>query len=167
MQEPLSSPRTRYAVTDFLYYTATGLVPVLTGAVAIHSRSVLGLLVYALVCLGGAGVILYYFCTHCPHYQREGRTVQCMFFWGLPKPFAARPGPLRLMEKLATAAASVVVMVFPLAWLADDPGLLLIYLLSLGVFLATVWRCECHRCIHRDCPVNRAGTDAGGESAAG
>lgn len=166
MHPPSTGPRTRFAFGDFLYYSAAGLVPLLTGAVAIYPRSALGLIGYGLVGLASGGVILYHFCTHCPHYLAEGRSLRCMFFWGLPKPFARRPGPLRPVEKLATFGASAAVIVFPLAWLADDPGLLATYLLSLTVFIATVWRHECRRCVHRHCPINpnSAGAASGADA---
>ena len=147
--------RTGYAFGDYLYYTAMALVPLLTGAVAIYPRSVLGLALYAITGLACGGLVLYYFCTHCPHYAKDGRSLRCMFFWGMPKFFAPRPGPLKWVEKLVAVAAPAVLIFFPLAWLAEDPGLLAVYLLSLIVFGATIRRNECGRCTFIDCPSNK------------
>jgi len=148
--------RTRYRFSDFLYYTAMVLVPLLTGAVAIYPRSILGLVCFGIVILAAVGVMLFYFCTHCPHYTQAGNRLKCMFFWGLPKFFAPRPGPLGTMEKVAALAAPLVLFAFPLAWLAEDPGLLAIYLLSTVTFGITIRRCECKQCTFLDCPANRA-----------
>ncbi len=160
MSEPFSELRQSYGFVDYLYYTATGLVPLLTGAVAIYPRSKLGLVLYGVVVLAGVAAILYFFCAHCAHYRKPDRTLRCIFFWGMPKFIAPRPGPLSWLEKLATGGAALVILIFPFAWLAEDPGLLLIYLLSLAVFLATVRRCECHRCIFFACPANAVPPEA-------
>jgi hypothetical protein len=152
--------RTTYRFSDYLYYTATGLVPLLTGVVAIYPQSVLGLVSYGIVALACAGMVLYYFCTRCPHYTQEGRWLRCLFFWGLPKFFKPRPGPLRAVDKIVALAAPLLLFAFPLPWLAEDPGLLAIYLLSLAVFGATVRRNECGRCRFYDCPANKVPPEA-------
>ncbi|MBW2356342.1 MAG: hypothetical protein JRF23_06160 [Deltaproteobacteria bacterium] len=146
--------REDYAFSDWLYYTAAALVPLFTGAVAIYPQSALGLVSYGGVVLAGVAVVMHLFCTHCPHYQKPGRFLKCIFFWGLPKFFAPRNGSLTRLEKLVAVAAMGLVLFFPLAWLAEEPGLLLVYLLSLAVFLATVRRHECRRCVFSDCPAN-------------
>jgi hypothetical protein len=156
MMEHRIGLRERYAFGDWLYYTAAGLVPLITGVVAIYPQSALGLITYGVVVLAGSVAVLYFFCTHCPHYQKPGRFLKCIFFWGLPKFFAPRDAPLTRLEKLAVGVAMGVVLFFPLAWLAEEPGLLLVYLLSLAVFLATVRRHECRRCTFSDCPANAA-----------
>jgi hypothetical protein len=156
MTDHLAGVREHYAFSDWLYYTAAGLVPLITAAVAIYPRSALGLVSYGIVLLAGITAVLYFFCTHCPQYQKPGRFLRCIFFWGLPKFFEPRKDPLTRLEKLAAAAAMIVVFLFPLAWLAEEPGLLIVYLLSLAVFLATVRRNECRRCAFSECPVNAA-----------
>lgn len=160
--EHLVRLREHYTFGDWLYYTAVGLVPPITGVVAIYPRSALGLMVYGLVMIAGLGAVLYFFCTHCPHYRKPGRFLRCLFFWGLPKFFVPRNTPLTRLEKLAVVVALVVMLIFPLAWLAEEPGLLLVYLLSLAVFLATVRRHECRRCTFADCPANAAPASAPG-----
>lgn len=146
--------RDHYTFSDWLYYTAAGLVPLIIGVVAIYPQSAFGLVVYGLVVVAGLAAVLYFFCTHCPHYRKPGRFLKCIFFWGLPKFFAPRTTPLTRPEKLAVGVAMGVVLFFPLTWLAEEPGLLLVYLLSLAVFLATVRRHECRRCTFSDCPAN-------------
>jgi hypothetical protein len=165
MEESPCGVRTGFGFTDFLYYIAMVLVPLLTGAVGIYPQSILGLVCYGIVILAAVGVMLFYFCTHCPHYTQDEKRLKCMFFWQLPKFFAPRPGPLRAIDKVAALAAPVVLFVFPLAWLAEDPGLLAIYLLSTITFGATMRRYECGRCPFRDCPANRVPPEAKPSSA--
>jgi hypothetical protein len=154
MTEQPIEVRDSYTFSDWLYYAAAGLVPLITAVVAIYPKSAFGLFAYGLVGVAGGVAVLYFFCTHCPHYRKPGRFLKCIFFRGLPKFFAPRNAPLSRLEKLAAVAAMVLVLFFPLAWLAEEPGLLLVYLLSLAVFLATVRRHECRRCAFSDCPVN-------------
>ena len=101
-----------------------------------------------------------HFCAHCPHYTRDEATVKCMFFWGMPKFFKSRPGPLSPTDKTVSLAAPAVVGLFPLPWLLAEPGLLVIYLLSLVGFAMTVRRYECVRCVYSHCPSNMADAQA-------
>jgi hypothetical protein len=130
-------------------------IPLVTGGLAIYGRSSGWLAAYVVSAVGFLGLIYRFFCTHCPHYTREGRTTQCMFFWGMPKFFSPRPGPLSGLEKTVTLAASAAILLFPVPWLLAKPGLLIIYILSLGIFAASMVRQECRRCLHFDCPANR------------
>ena len=53
------------------------------------------------------------------------------------------------------AVATLVVVAVPFYWLAAEPGLLIIYLMSLAVFAITVRRHECGRCVYYNCPSNK------------
>lgn len=154
--------KTRHAFKDFLYWTAHLLVPVLTACVAIlKCNSITGLVLYIMVGIAGAAVVYRFFCTHCPHYAREGKLLKCMFFWGFPKFFKPDPGRMSILHKLASFAAAGVVVFFPLYWLSRQPGLFVIYFLSLLVLFATIRRNECPRCVYKDCPLNRAPGETG------
>lgn len=148
--------RQRYAFSEFLYYTALAAVPFFTAFLAIFNRSISGLVGYTALCTIAILLIYRHFCTHCPYYTGEGRWTKCMFIWGVPKFFQRRPGPLGFRDKAVSLTASAVLIVFPLYWLFQQPGLLLIFLLSLIVFLMTILRNECRRCAFVDCPVNKA-----------
>ena len=151
--------RERYTFVDFLYYMTLLAVPAFTAFYAIANYSVAWLIFYVVLCLAAGIVILRFYCTHCPHYTRESRTIRCMFMWGIPKLFASRPGPLRLLDKAVALLVPSILVVFPLFWLLQQPGLMLIYILSLIAFLSTVRKHECRRCIYFDCPVNKAPED--------
>ncbi len=157
MTECETKLKNRHAFKDFLYWTTCLLVPILTACVAIlKCHSISGLVAYIVVSIACVIVIHRSFCTHCPHYTREGKTLRCMFFWGVPKIFTPKPGPMNMLEKLATFAVTLFMLFFPIYWLSRQPGLFVIYSLSLIVLFATIRRNECPRCIHNNCPLNCA-----------
>lgn len=147
--------RARYRFSDFMFYTALFAVPPLTALLAISKTSVGWLLVYLAVCLAMVAVILKFFCTRCPHYTRGNGRLKCVFFWGLPKFFAPRPGSLEPRDKAAAFIAPAVVVLFPLYWLLLQPGLLVIYILSASVAVVALRRMECERCTYFECPSNK------------
>jgi len=151
--------RERYTFIDFLYYVTLLAVPAFTACYAIANHSMAWLKFYLVLCIAAGVVILRFYCTHCPHYTRENRTIQCMFMWGMPKLFASHPGPLSLLDKAVALIVPTILTIFPLYWLFQKPGLLVIFILSLIVFLSTVRKNECRRCIYFDCPVNKAPED--------
>ena len=106
--------------------------------------------------LAGLLTLCRFFCSHCPHYGRNGKTVKCLFLWGLPKFFQPRRGPLGWRAKGLALLAAVVMVLFPLYWLLDQPGQLLVYAVALTAVGMTLRRYECSRCIYHDCPANRA-----------
>lgn len=151
--------RTHYRFVDFLFYTTLFAVPLVTAVLAIFKLSVGWLLVYLAVCLASVAVMLKFFCTRCPHFTRDGGTLKCVFFWGLPKFFTPRPGPLDARDTATAFIAPAVVALFPLYWLLLQPGLLVIYILSAAVAGAALRRMECDRCVHFECPVNKVPPD--------
>ncbi len=150
-QEGLKS---RYRFTDFLFYTCLLAVPVLTAVLAILNHSVGWAIVYIALGAAAAALLLKFYCSRCPHYTREGNSLNCIFFWGLPKFFTPRPGPLQMMDRAVSIGAAAVVLVFPLYWLFLEPGLLLLFALSAAGFAAGVRRNECSRCLYFDCHAN-------------
>ena len=147
--------RTRYTFGDFVFYTTLFAVPLVTALLAISKDSSGWLAVYLAVCLAMVALILKFFCTRCPHYTRGDKTLQCVFFWGLPKFFQRRPGALDFRDKAVAIMAPAVVALFPVYWLLEQPGLLVIYVLSAGVAVAALRRMECDRCIYTECPSNK------------
>ncbi|MBU0985844.1 MAG: hypothetical protein KKH68_01215 [Proteobacteria bacterium] len=147
--------KTRYSFSDFLFYTCLLAVPVITAIIAILKNSVGWTIVFIVLAVGTTALILRFYCTRCPHYTREGKILKCIFFWGVPKFFNKRPGALNVVDKAVTFSATAVLLIFPLYWLRTDPGLLIVYLLSLIGFGAAIYRNECNRCIYFECPTNR------------
>lgn len=140
---------------DYLYWNLTLAVPLITAMIAIAQRTAAGLVGFILLFVLTAGLLYRFFCPHCPHYIQGEKSTRCMFFWGIPKFFPEKPGPLSALEKTVSFAAPLVLLVFPLPWLLDNFGLLLIYCMSLAVAGLSIWRQECVRCAFRHCPANR------------
>jgi len=145
-----------FEFTDFLFYIAFLAIPVITALTGIFRHSTVGAVIFLLLAAGAVPVMLRFFCTHCPHYCRDEKVLNCIFFWGMPKFFIPRPGPLSIKEKTLSFAAPALILIFPVYWLIRSPGLLTIYILSLVVFGASIRRNECHRCIYTECPANIA-----------
>jgi hypothetical protein len=146
--------RSRYRFSDFLFYTCLLAVPLLTAVLAILRHSVGWMVVYLVLLVAASVLLLKFFCSRCPHYTREEKSLKCIFFWGMPKFFPPRPGPLQMMDKAASILAAALLLGFPLYWLVQEPGLLIVFALSTAGFAAAVRRNECRRCIYLDCPAN-------------
>lgn len=148
--------KTSYKFSDYLAWTLLALIPVLTAIYGISRTSVAWTAVYIVIMAACfAGIVYRFFCTHCPHYANEGKTTKCIFLWGVPAYFTARPGPPGIFDKAMVFSAMAVAVLFPVYWLLAEPLLLVIYALSWAVLMTFLYRYECVRCAHRDCPMNR------------
>ncbi len=145
----------RYSFSDFLFYICLLSVPFVTSVLSILKNSVWWTIAFIGLAVGITTLILRFYCTRCPHYTREGKNLKCIFFWGLPKFFNQRPGKLDVVDKVVTFSATIVLLIFPLYWLWMEPGLLIVYILSLIGLGAAIYRNECERCIYFDCPANK------------
>lgn len=147
--------RTHYRFKDFLAYSCLLAVPVITAILAILRHSTLWTVFFVVVAAAMTALILKFYCTRCPHYARGDKRLRCIFFWGMPKFFTPRPGPLTVADTLVVFGAPAVLLIFPLYWLFKEPGLLVVYLLSLCGSGASIYSNECERCIYYECPANR------------
>lgn len=147
--------KTRYSFSDFLFYICLLAVPFVTSVLAILKHSAWWIIAFIGLAVGITALVLRFYCTRCPHYTREGKYLKCIFFWGLPKFFNKRPGKLDVVDMAVTFSATIVLLIFPLYWLWMEPGLLIIYILSLIGLVAAIHRNECQRCIYFDCPANK------------
>jgi len=155
MIHSLHELKTRYSFSDFLFYVCLLAVPIFTAILAIFEHSVWWTIAFLVLAMGMTTLILKFYCTRCPHYTREDKSLKCIFFWGLPKFFNKRPGPLNFIDKIVAFGAPTLLLIFPLYWLLLKPGLLIIYVLSLAGFGTAVYRNECNRCIYFECPMNK------------
>jgi hypothetical protein len=147
--------RTGHRFLDCLYWNLFMAIPFITACVAISKNSTVWMIVYIVTSVLVLWVVVFkFFCTHCPHYVQSEGNVKCMFIHWVPKYFEPKPGPYDFAEKAIVAVALLIWVVFPFFWLYLHIGLLLIYVVSLSVFVATIRRYECARCIHFDCPTN-------------
>jgi len=166
MNEPKTQLKTQHKFFDYLYWNLVVSVPIITACIAILKNSIVLLILYIIVCICLMIVVYRFFCAHCPHYTQSANTTKtkCMFFWGMPKVFKPRPGPLNFFEKAVSLIAALIMILLPLYWLILQPGLLVVYFLSLAVFGATIRRNECGRCIYFHCPANCVPEDVKSQS---
>jgi uncharacterized membrane protein YhaH (DUF805 family) len=147
--------KTQHDMKSCLYWNLLLAVPIVTACTAIGTHSIVAVLFYLLfTILIFAAVLLRFFCTRCPHYIQSEDTVKCLFMWGAPKPFKDREGPYTFADLALVVIAVAVWALAPVYWLWQHFGLLLIYVLSLVAFGATVKRYECGCCTHFHCPMN-------------
>ena len=154
MDQPETQLKTGHGFSDFLYWNLVIAVPIITACIAIFRTSIWWFIFYVIVCLLLTAVLYRSFCTHCPHYGQNSNTTKCMFFWGIPKFFYSRPGPLTPVETTVTLAAFILILLLPIYWLFLQPGLLVIYILSSTVLVTSIRRNECGRCVYFHCPSN-------------
>ena len=152
--------KARHSFGDYVYWTLFFVIHFIAGLTAISRHSIPWLIFYVVLGIATLSVLLKFYCSHCPHYIQGEKRLTCMFFWGIPKMFEARPGPLSPPEKAVSAVAAVIWILFPVFWLVLEPGLLLIYVLSWVVFAWTMKKTECSRCVYFHCPMNRVPEDA-------
>jgi hypothetical protein len=152
--------KTKHRITDFLYWNLMLAIPLVAAGAAIYRHSGMGLIAYLLALVIAVSLAYRFFCTHCPHYISSGGTVKCLFFWGMPRVFDPRPGPLSATDKLLSFTALGIVVFFPMPWLVMEGALFAIFLMSLIAFGVTMRKTECGRCIYSDCPANCAGNGA-------
>ena len=147
--------KTHYNFTDFLFYICLLSVPFITAVLSILKNSILWTVIFIGLGIGVTVIILRFYCTRCPHYTRKGKILKCIFFWGLPKFFNKRPGSLDAVDKMITFSTTIALLIFPIYWLLMEPGLLIVYTLSLIGLGAAIYRNECERCIYFECPANK------------
>ena len=146
--------KTRHSFGDYIYWTLFFAIHFIAGLAAISRHSIPWLIFYVVVGIATVFAILKFYCSHCPHYMKSEKSLKCMFSWGIPKIFEARPGPLSPPEKAVSIISAIIWLLFPVYWLVLEPSLLIIYVLSLLVFVLTVKKTECTRCVYFHCPVN-------------
>ena len=140
---------------DYVYWHLFFLIHVVAGFVAIVKHSPGWAITYVIAGICLVALIYRFQCTHCPHYTADTKRTKCMFLWGVPKFFRARPGPLNFFEKAVPVVAGAIWVFFPLYWLFLEPTLFILYWLSVIVLFLTLYRYECSRCIYFHCSMNR------------
>lgn len=154
--EKYVSLKAKHEFKDFLYWNFITLVLLSSAGIAIGIYSTKWLLAYIfLVFFHFYMLEQRFFCTHCPYYSRNGKRLKCMMNWGWPKYFRPRPFPPSKFDLAITSLGFIIVIFFPLPWLLKETFLLGAYLVSISVFLLTIWRYECSHCIYFGCPFNR------------
>ena len=151
-----TSLRVKHEFKDFLYWNFVTLTILFSAGLAIGISSTGWLLAYIFIAFFHFGILEQrFFCTHCPYFVRGEKCLRCMMNWGWPRHFKPRPHPPGKFDIAITSLGFMILIFFPLPFLLEIPFLLGTYLVSISVFLLTIWRYECGRCIYFECPFNR------------
>lgn len=154
----------KHEFKDFLYWYFVTLILLFSAGLAIGIYSTKWILAYIFLVFFHFYVLEQrFFCTHCPYYAMSEKKVRCMMNWGWPKHFRSRPYPLGKFDLVVTILGFLVLILFPVPWLLKNPFLLGAYLVSISIFLLTIWRYECCRCIYFGCPFNRVSAEVKNE----
>jgi len=97
MDEIETGLKKQHRFVDFLYWNMVVALPIITACIGIFKGSLAWMFIYIIICILLVAVIYRFYCTHCPHYVQAVKTTRCMFFWGMPKFFNSRPGPLNFL----------------------------------------------------------------------
>lgn len=150
----------KHTPLDFIYWNLFALIPLLLACFSISKYSKIWTIIYILLFLGHFLILEYkFFCSHCPHYCNDAKTTKCMFLWFIPKFFNKKPEPLRKIDIAMLSLGFAIIIFFPLYWLLKSLQVLVLYFLSWVVFVMTIKRYECNRCIYFNCPANSVEDD--------
>jgi hypothetical protein len=145
---------------DFLYWNFVTLTILFSAGLAIGIHSTGWLLAYIFIVFFHFNILEQrFFCTHCPYYPKEGKKLRCMMNWGWPRNFRPRPYIPSKFDLAITTLGFILVILFPIPWILKEPFLLGAYLVSISIFLLTIWRYECCHCIYFGCPFNRVSAE--------
>ena len=97
------------------------------------------------------------FCSHCPHYAEEGKSIHCYGNYGIRKLFRYHPEPMSLSEKIQFLAGITILLLFPVPFLilGEQYVLLLITIIGIIIWVGFQIKRMCTRCINFSCPMNR------------
>lgn len=96
-------------------------------------------------------------CSHCPYYAGKGRTLRCPANYGVVKLWQYQPGPMSRAEKIQFLVGAGLLLILPWPFLALGGEYLLLGLTIAGnlVFVFSLVRNICPRCVNFSCPLNR------------
>lgn len=139
---------------DCLFWGMIVSIPIIIACVSIARNSVYWFVVYLAVFIISQILIYKFLCTHCPHYCKKSKKLQCMFLWNMLKIFKPKPGSWKLIDKIVIPVSIITICLFPIYWIWQDKLLFIIYIISGINFMLTLKKYECSRCIYFHCPMN-------------
>ncbi|MDI9395238.1 MAG: hypothetical protein QM426_07405 [Euryarchaeota archaeon] len=151
-----ASLKMEHEFKDFLYWNFLTLTVLFSAGLAIGISSTGWLLAYIFIVIFHFGILEQrFFCTHCPYFVRGEKCLSCMMNWGWPRNFKPIHCPPSKLDLIITTLGFITIILFPFPWLLKVPFLLGSYLVSILIFLLTIWRYECSHCLYFGCPFNR------------
>ncbi len=140
----------------FVYWKLFTLIPFGTAILGIarYAESIIWLVVYFGLCLTHVLIVYTNKCPHCAYYHPGGTMHRCSWLWHVPKIVKPKPGPQGKFVTKYVPFGILTLMIYPTFWLWHQRELLAIFLLSIGLMLASVVMHECSRCISFHCGNN-------------
>jgi len=100
-------------------------------------------------------------CSHCPYYAERSRTLRCIANYGSLKLWRYHPEPMSRSERFQLIAGFTILFGFPFPFmvLGGTYGWAAVALGGLLLFIVTLLRLNCSRCVNFSCPLNRVPQD--------
>jgi hypothetical protein len=114
----------------------------------------------------------YYLCRHCPFYEKEGKTLQCITLKGMPRIWKFNPTPIKRSGKIGMAVIGGFIDLFPIVitayatWTMISTGadvsqvilyagLTVIALIAAGYLGKFLGDNYCTKCVNLSCMMNK------------
>ena len=120
---------------------------------------------YSWSLLGWAGLAVIFFgfweirilCSHCPFYAEKGRVLHCIANYGCPKFWKYHPEPISNSEKIKLLIGFIIMFGYPFPFLILGEQIVFFLLAAWGliVFLWTLQKYTCSKCVNFSCLLNR------------
>ena len=132
-----------------------------------------GFLLFAVVTiLNFAAIETWYLCKHCPFYEKESKTLECITLKGLPRFWRFDLGPMKRSDKIAMSVVGGFIDLFPTligayaTWVLFSTGAdILLTILMLGLTVISIGAAAylerfigenyCKRCVNLSCMMNK------------
>jgi hypothetical protein len=153
----------RFNISDQLHFGAlflTFAIPAIIGVIlGGYGWFLLGWLLFAIV--NFMFWEMYVLCRHCPFYAGRGTVLRCLANSGFPKVFKYVPGPMSRAERIQLIIIFIILLGYPFPFLVISGEYIMLGLAAWGVliFLWTLHKYTCSKCINFSCPFNAVQED--------
>ena len=113
-----------------------------------------------------------YLCRHCPFYEKEGGSLECITLKGMPRIWKFDPSPIKLTERISMALVGGFIDIFPIlmagysTWVLYSTesslfsiilmvGLTIISIIGAGYLEEFIGENYCKRCVNLSCMMNK------------
>lgn len=118
-----------------------------------------------------------YLCRHCPFYEKETKTLECITLKGMPRLWSFDPSPAKRSDRLGMAIVGGFIDIFPLlvsayaTWILFSTGaeviltvsmatLTIAFLVAAGYLEKFIGENYCKRCVNLSCIMNKVPDEA-------
>jgi len=148
----------RFKLGDLLHFMGlffSFAVPALIGMIAGgYGRYIWGYAAFMLIFFNAWEIRI--LCSHCPYYAEKGTTLHCIANYGSLKLWKYHPEPMSRAEKVQLGIGLLILFGYPFPFLILGRQYILAFLaLWAGVmFVWTLRKYTCSRCVNFSCPLN-------------